>query len=103
MNFHEIRLMDLVSNTISGVEGVLLKNEIEANLRINQGVLVSFKGHGPLSTEFIRRSFGAMLERYGHEVFLRYIRITGTHMGIEDILCLGYEEVEDLGRMDQAA
>ena len=92
MNFHEIKLMEIVSNTISGVEGALLKSEIESNLRINQGILVSFRGHGPLSTEFIRRSFGELLERYGHEVFLRYIRISDTHLGIEDILCLGYEE-----------
>lgn len=99
MNFQEIKLMEIVSNTISGVEGTLLKAEIESNLRINQGVLISFRGHGPLSMEFIRKSFGELLERYGHEVFLRYIRIAGTHMGIEDILCLGYDEMD----MDVAA
>ena len=93
MTFHEIKVLDIVQNTISGAEGARLKDEVVSKLRINQGVMISFRGHGPLSTEFIRRSLGDLLLRFGHKLFLTHIRITGTHLGIEDLLCLGEQEV----------
>lgn len=94
MNFHQINLMEVVANTISGEEGATLKAEVEANLRINQGISIDFKGHGPLSTEFILKSFGGLLQRYGHEVTLLYVKITGTHLTIEDIFCMQFDDTK---------
>lgn len=93
MNFHEIKLMEVVSNTCTGVEGKVLKREIEAHIRINQGITVNMKGHGFISPSFIRASFGYLLKRYGEEPLLKYLILSNYHLSAEELL---REAKEDL-------
>ncbi len=82
----KIFVKDLCNGTYTNVDGFSLFSEIDNLLSNNSEVLLSFTEIDSVSSSFLNSSIGAVIEKYGLDVFKKDIRITNYTPNIAKIL-----------------
>lgn len=70
-----IKVLDVVSNTISNADAVPLRIAIENSLSENKAIKLSFSGISLLTTSFLNSSLGEVIDTCGIDVVTKSISI----------------------------
>jgi hypothetical protein len=71
----KVIVKDIVSGTLSNIEGTTLYCAIDSALKNNDSIYLSFEGINTISSSFLNSSIGTLVDAYGIDIIKDRIKI----------------------------